>query len=189
MLARLKYIRNVAVFAGKEPSGVTMVKTLQDGRYMVFPAKGRIGGIDNLYAVFNISLDTMKYYCRKYQQPSFVFTELIGDTVANYYIKQKGTYVISDTVKGSTDLDYCLMISGEKFTFKIPQTILCNCNIRVISNYYKAENKSIIRHKSLSYCVFFATERVGFASFIMRSVLNKKVNTSLVLDNARIAYI
>ena len=154
-LTEFENIKCVAVFADRDSASATMKKALNEGRYLIVPAKGRIGGADNIFAVLNISQDAVKRYGAKYRQP-FVFADLADDTVAA---------CIND--------DDCLTIQGDDYNCQIRMSILRECNDRIIRNFWVAESEQYIRFQSLDDCIRFSIERVGMEPMRLRNILYK----------------
>lgn len=191
-------IKTLAVFTAQNPdsqaaSGTlnkklnhSLIKALKEGRYLVVPAKGKFGNTENSFAVINISLEATKVYCGKFQQTSFVFTELNGDTIVNYYYEKEDTekpyskvynpYVLRDTAEGYTDMsdaeDYFTVI-GDRFKFSIPFPSLSECATTIEKNYLNEDNKKYFNGKSLNDCIDFTINRVGVASARIRNLLYK----------------
>jgi hypothetical protein len=191
-------IKTLAVFTANNPDSQAMsgtfnkkanhklLQALKEANYIVVPAQGKFGNVENSYAVINISLEATKLYCGKYQQTSFVYTELEDGNVMSYYYEKQDTslpynkntnpYVLADTAEGYTDMsdaeDFFTII-GNKFKYQIPFPTMCECSERITSNFLKEDNQKLIRGKSLQECLDFAINKTGMAPGIMRNILYK----------------
>lgn len=155
-LIECENIKCVAVFADLDSASATMRKALTQGRYLIIPAKGRIGNAENIFAVLNISQDAAKHYCAKYQQQSCMFADLADDAQIAY----------------SNEGD-CLTIQGDDYNCQIPMSVLRECNDRIARNYRIAESEQYIRFQSLDDCIRFSIERVGMEPMRLRNILYK----------------
>ena len=179
-------IRCVAVLTAFNPDSIAKtLKALKDGKYIVVSAQVKSGSnTRNAYAIINISLDTLKLYCGKYQHTSFVYTELnVGLIKSCYYRKQYADKTYSkahnpfvqiesvDTLTAVNDAGDYLTVIGCKFEYQIPSSLLIECHKRINQNYLDAQRKRIFWPQPLDYCIVFSIERVGLAALRMRNML------------------
>ena len=179
-------IKCVVILTGSNPDSIAKtLKALKGGKYIVVSAQVKSGGSTrNAYAIINISLDTVKLYCGKYQHTSFVYTELNDGLIKScYYEKQyadkpysktKNPFVLVESVESQTavnDAEDYLTVIGCKFEYHIPSSLLIECHKRINQNYLYAQRKRIFWPQSLDYCIVFSVQRVGLAALRMRNML------------------
>lgn len=155
-LIECENIKCLAVFADQDSASATMRKALKEGRYLIVPAKGRMGNAENIFAVLNISHDAAKHYCAKYHQQSCVFMDLADDSTTE-----------------NPNVDDCLTIQGDDYKCQIAMPVLRECNDRIARNYRIAESEQYIRFRSLDDCIRFSIERVGMEPMRLRNILYK----------------
>lgn len=154
-------IRTIVVLTAENPDSIqksnqfnkkarhSLLKDIKNNRYAYGPTIGKFGdNPENPYAVFNMSIDTAKVLCGRYQQTSFVFTQLLNDgsihseywekkdTIAPYD-KKNNDYIKKDECNewiDMTDADDNFTIVGEKFKYQIPFSIFEEVNTLFTNN-------------------------------------------------------
>ena len=168
----------------------SLLSDIKNGGYAYVPAIGKFGNTEYPYAVFNMSVDTAKMLCGKYQQTSFVFSELSenGTIHSEYYEKedatapynkQTNTYVKkdeSDIWDEMSEANDCFTVIGKKFKYSIPfkifdtvnETICKNLN-RIISIESKRSNKTLTEEKVLNHII----NGVGYSPYLWRKFVTE----------------
>lgn len=168
----------------------SLLSDIKRGGYAYVPAIGKFGNTERPYAVFNMSVNTAKILCGKYQQTSFVFSALNqdGSVHSEYYEKrdptipynkQMNNYIKkdeSDIWKDMSDSDDNFTIIGNKFKYSIPfdifntvnKTISENLN-RIVNIEKKRGNNTITEEKALKYTI----DGVGQSPFMWRKEITK----------------
>lgn len=196
-------IRTIVVLTAENPDSVQsssqfnkkvkhlLLKDIKNNKYAYVPAIGNFGGnTESPYAIFNMSVDVAKSLCGKYQQTSFVFTQLLddGNIHSEYwekkdqyspYDKMKNDYIKKDECDEWIDMaaaDDNFTIIGNKFKYQIPFSIFESVNNLFIDNMkYMIEvekekgNQSINEDKILDFTI----NRVGMSPYLWRSGLVK----------------
>lgn len=195
-------IRSIVVLTSENPdsrqaeSGInkkyrhSLLADIKNGGYAYVPAMGKFGNVERPYAVFNMSVDTAKTLCGKYQQTSFVFSSLNEDGTVHseYYEKNNPTlpydrksndYVMKDSCDDWEDKseanDYFTVI-GNRFKYSIPFKIfdsvnetICENIQRIISVERKRGDNSITEEKILDYTI----NGVGQSPYLWRQEIYK----------------
>lgn len=195
MISDIHNIRCVAVLTAFNPDSIAKtLKALKEGKFIVVSAQVKSGSnTRNAYAIINISLDTVKLYCGKYQHTSFVYTELNDGLIKScYYRKQyddkpysktKNPFVLVESVESQTavnDAEDYLTVIGCKFEYQITSSLLIECHKRISQNYLNAQSKRIFWPHPLDYCIVFSIQRVGLAALRMRNMLYGNHTNSLM---------
>ena len=196
-------IRTIVVLTAENPDSIqsssqfnkkakhSLLKVIKNNKYAYVPAIGKFGGnIENPYAVFNMSVDVAKFLCGKYQQTSFVFTQLLdnGSIHSEYwekkdqnspYDKMENDYIKKDECDewiDTADADDNFTIIGNKFKYQIPFSIFESVNNLFIDNLkYMIEvekergNQSINEDKILDFTI----NHVGMPPYLWRGGLVK----------------
>jgi len=186
MISKIHNIKCIAVFSAFNPDSIPrLLNALKDGKYIVVSAQVESSSnTRNAYAIINISLDTVKLYCGKYQHTSFVYTELNDGLIKScYYGKQyadkpysktKNPFVLVESVESQTavnDAEDYLTVIGCKFEYQIPSSLLIECHKRISQNYLDAQSKRVFRYQYLNDCINFSIQRIGLASLRIRNML------------------
>ena len=186
MVTDYNNIRCVAVLTAFNPDSIAKtLKALKGGKYIVVSAQVKSGSnTRNAYAIINISLDTVKLYCGKYQHTSFVYTELNDGLIKScYYGKQyadkpysktRNPFIPIESVDTQTtvnDAEENLTVIGAKFEYHIPFSYLIECHKRISQNYLDAQSKRILWPQPLDDCISFSIQHVGLAALRMRNML------------------
>lgn len=163
----------------------SLLSDIKNGGYVYVPAIGKFGNTEHPYAVFNMSIDTAKMLCGKYQQTSFIFSQLLenGTIHSEYYEKedatapydkQRNTYVKKDESDIWEDMseanDYFAVI-GKNFKYTIPFKIfntvnetICKNLHRIISIENKHRNNTLTEEKVLNHII----NGVGYSPYLWR---------------------
>jgi hypothetical protein len=135
-------------------------------------------------------LKTAKYFCGKYQQTSFVWSELTDNGIYSEYWEknddnspyhpQYNDYVIKETCDTWTDKSYAddgFTIIGKKFKYSIPFSIFENVNQTFgenIKHIIESEQKRSNVLLSEDKIIDFAMNGVGHTPFLYRKVITKR---------------
>lgn len=125
---------------------------LKSANYIFVKQKGYFAGnVENSYFIFNIGLETLKYYAGLFEQTSFIYGELKNEEVISYYYEKKeidksfskrfNPYIEKDKVVSFVDatdsLDYSII--GKDFKYRLPFSIFES----VSENIYNKFNESM----------------------------------------------
>lgn len=195
MVTGYNNIKCISVLTDFNPYSIPrLLKALNDGKYIVVSAQVKFGSnTRNAYAIINISLDTVKLYCGKYQHTSFVYTELNDGLIKScYYGKQYADKPYSkarnpfipiesvDTQAAVDDAEDYLTVIGCKFGYQIPSSLLIECHKRINQNYLDAQSNRVFRYQSLNDCICFSIQRIGLAALRIRNMLYGNHTNSLM---------
>lgn len=137
-----------------------LLDDIKSGGYAYVPAIGKFGNEEHPYAVFNMSIETAKHLCGKYQQTSFVYTEL-NDNVGIHseywekanptlpYNEEKNNYIKKDECdewNDMSDADDYFTIVGKKFKYSIPFSIFESTDKLITSNLRRIIKEGVIRN-------------------------------------------
>jgi len=171
-------------------AGHPLLSDIKNGGYACVPAVGRLGNTEHPYAVFNMSVNSAMLLCGKYQQSSFVYSELKtdGSIHSEYYEKLDATlpfeketnnYVKKDecdTWEDMSDADDYFTIIGNKFKFSIPFTLFNMVNETICENLSRAiaiekerGSKTVNENNLLDYTI----NHVGLSPYLWRKALTK----------------
>lgn len=195
-------IKTIAVFTAQNPDSMPtsdsynkkanhiLSKALKAAHYPIIPAKGKFGGnTEYSFAVINIGIDVVKYYCGHFQQTSFIYTILTNNGVmhSDYYEKQNETkpydkklnpYVIKDSSDGFVDMsdaDDNFTIIGKTFKYQIPFPTMMEITEKIENNFLN-ENNIKWFSGTLDDSINYTIEKVGQSPFIKRKVLYNGIN-------------
>ena len=186
-----KGIITIVVLADENPDSInSLLINIKNGGYVYVPVTGKIGNIASPYAVFNMSADTAKKLCGRYQQTSFVFSKLNEDGMihSEYYEKQDPTipqkrqtneYIKKDecdTWEDMPNADNNFTVNGKEFKYSIPfekfktvnETISENLH-RIVSIEKERGNNTINEEKALIYTI----DGVGQSPYLWRKAMTK----------------
>lgn len=196
-------IRTIVVLTAENPDSVesdrlynkkanhSLLKDIKNNRYAFVPAIGRFGdNSENPYAVFNMSVETAKFLCGRYQQTSFVFTQLLADGSIHSeywekkitdapYDKKNNDYVKKDESNewiDMTNADDNFTIVGNKFKYQIPFSIfesvnsLFTNNMRYMIEVERKRGDSLINEEKI---LDFTINHVGNSPYLWRGGLIK----------------
>lgn len=168
-----------------------LLKDIKNYKYAYVPAIGKFGGnIENPYAVFNMSVDVAKFLCGKYQQTSFVFTQLLdnGSIHSEYWEKEDQDSPYNGMVNDYIKKDECdewidmaaaddnFTIVGNKFKYQIPFSIFESVN-NLFTNNMKhmidVERKRCNQILTEDKIMDFTINRVGMSPYLWRKGLIK----------------
>lgn len=168
----------------------SLLSDIKRGGYAYVPAVGKFGNNENSYAIFNMSIDTAMLLCGKYQQTSFVYSELNDDgSIHSEYFEKLDTtlpfdkdtnnYVRKDECDNwddMSDADDYFTIIGNKFKYSIPFPMFNTVNETICRNLSKAVaierergNKTINESKLLGYTI----NNVGQSPYLWRKAITK----------------
>lgn len=201
-------IRTMAVLTSENPDSQTVPrninrknlkmlhKSLKSANYVSIPSKGQWGGEkENPYTIINISRESAARYCGKYQQTSFCFYELEGDSTVNCeywekedpnlpyhpeqnnYIKKGQTKEIIETPNADDNFSQI----GKEFKYSavfenINESIGKNLNV-MMKNGFGGKNNTV------ETIMEFAINRKGQTPYIYRGHLYKGI-----LEKKKITY-
>ena len=132
----------------------TFAKSLSNAHYAFVKQRGHFGGNNELsYFIFNIKLDTLKYYAGLYEQTSFFYCYLEdGKVISEYcqkahngepYDEKTNPYVMLEKtdnwVDASNEDQYSII--GNRFKYTIPLKIFENVNNIINTNSKKFINE------------------------------------------------
>ena len=169
----------------------SLLSDIKNGGYAYVPAMGKFGNhIEHPYAVFNMSVDTAKILCGRYQQTSFVFSALNEDGLihSEYYEKQDPTLRYNKQTNDYIKKDECdtwedmssaedeFTVIGKKFKYSIPFEIfntvnetICENLHRIVSIEKKRGNNTITEEKALKYTI----NGVGYSPYLWRKEITR----------------
>lgn len=198
-------IKTIVVFTSENPDSQPtspqvnkklrkrLLTNIKQGGYAFVPAIGQFGNAEHPYAVFNMSVDTAKILSGKYQQTSFVYSQLNddGSIHSEYwekadttmpYDKNTNDYVVkdqSDEWDDMSDAEDCFTIVGKKFKYSIPFKIFENIRNKIANNAIKLveqerkEWKSTINEDRLISSTIY---QVGISPYLWRKALTNGAN-------------
>ena len=169
------------IFTAEESNSLTNL--LENAGYAFVPVTGEYNGNqDNIYAVFNLSLNSALYLCRHCQLTSLVWNRLnndgaiysryweLNDTSAPYHKKENGFIAKQEwTTQYNADDDFA--ITGENVKYSIPFSVLKSLNDKIGKNLKqiveqeKARGVTTINEENL---LDFAMNRTGLSSHLYR---------------------
>lgn len=168
----------------------SLLSDIKNGGYAYVPALGRIGNTEHLYAVFNMSVNSAMILCGKYQQTSFVYSELKddGSIHSEYFEKLDTTLPFDnetnhyakkdecDTWDDMSDADDYFTVIGNKFNYSIPLPIINTVNETICDNLGRAvaiQKECGSKTINESELLDFTINRVGQSPFLWRKALTK----------------
>lgn len=158
----------------------TFAKSLSDAHYAFVKQRGHFGGSNELsYFIFNIKLDTLKYYAGLHEQTSFFYCYLEdGKVISEYwqkahngepYDKKTNPYVMLEKtdnwVDASNEEQYSII--GNRCKYTIPLKIFENVN-----NIIKTNSKKFI-NEDFESVMQMANECIGENAWNYRNKLYK----------------
>lgn len=166
----------------------SLLQAIKMGGYKYVPAIGQFyGNPEHPYAIFNMSLDTAKILCGRYQQTSFVWSELTdGEIHSEYWEKQdvsapynqhENDYIMKDdceTWMDQSDAEDGFTIIGKKFKYSIPFSIFESLNYtfgKNLQNIVEQERRRGNRTITESKILDFAINRVGQSPMLYRKAI------------------
>jgi hypothetical protein len=170
----------------------SLLNDIKSGRYAYVPAIGQFGNAEHPYAVFNMPLNTAKFLCGKYQQTSFIYSQLNdnGSIHSEYwekndtnmpYNKCDNDYVLQDECdewEDKSEAKDFFTVVGNKFKYSIPFKIFENVNNAIWDNaaqMVEVGKKRGINHLNESKVIEW-TMRVGISPYLWRKTLTKNVS-------------
>ncbi len=204
------YIRTIVVLDSMDPDDQRTINQhnskvwrsplsiIKSGGYACVPAMENFGNYYHPYAIFNMSVDTVKKICGKHQQTSFVFSVLNekGMIHSEYYSKQDPTlpynkqandYIKNDecdTWEDMSNADGSFTVIGKEFKYGIPfktlyavNEAICENLNRMVSVEKHRGNHSITEEKALDYTI----NGVGLSPYLWRKETTKRFDIKLDL--------
>ena len=181
-----KYIKSIVIFSAEESD--SLMNLLKNAGYAFVPVTGEYNGNKaNLYAVFNLSLNSALYLCRHCQLTSLVWNRLnsdgsiysryweLNDTSAPYHKKENG-FTAKQEWATQYDDDDDFAFTEETIKYSIPCSVLKTFNdkigenIRGIVEQENARGVTTINEENL---LDFAMNRTGLSSHLYRKAIYK----------------
>lgn len=199
----LNAIKTIVVFTSENPDSQpsssqfnkkvrkSLLSDIKLGGYAFVPAIGQFGNREHPYAVFNMSIDTAKVLSGKYQQTSFVYSQLEDDghIHSEYWEKRdsglpydskKNDYIMkdeSDEWRDMADSEDYFTIVGKHFKYSIPFSIFEDKNRLIYNNAIKLVEQektkwnSQINEDALINATIY---KVGISPYLWRKALTKE---------------
>lgn len=191
-------IKSLVVFTAENPNTVelkrsqnkklnkSLLSILNDAGYKFVPAIGQFyGNPEHPYVVFNMSLETAKRLCGRYEQKSFVWSEIgrDGTVFSQYWEKQNETspynrqsndYVCKDecdTWIDQSEAEDGFTIVGKKFKYSVPFSIFENINKKFGENLQRITEQRFNDKESSDDILDFAMNGVGLSPFLYRKAI------------------
>jgi hypothetical protein len=202
----LNAIKTIVVFTSENPDGQEMssqfnkkarnslLSTLKQGGYACVPAVGQFGNNkERPYAVFNMSLGTAKNFNGRYQQKSFIYSQLNDDgsihseywekeDTEKPYNKHHNDYIMKDQCDewDMSDAEDMFTVVGKNFKYSIPFSIFAD-TYEAISNNASAlveqerrrSNGTTINEDRL---IDMTINQVGYSPCLWRKALTRGIN-------------
>lgn len=188
----LKYIKSIVIFTAEESNSLTNL--LENAGYAFVPVTGEYNSNqDNLYAVFNLSLNSALYLCKHCQLTSLVWNRLnndgaiysryweLNDSSAPYHKKENGFIAKQEwTTQYNADDDFAF--TEKTIKYSIPCSVLKTLNYKIGKNLKeiveqeKARGVTTINEDNL---LDFAMNRTGLSSFLYRKAIYNNISQSL----------
>lgn len=196
-------IRTLAIFTAFNPDGELrsikdnrkdnseLKKYLKSAGVVWIPVLGNYGNPEESIAAVNIGVDFAKKINGKYEQESFVFTELSDEGVIHYFYEKKdkgfpyhpvkNDYVVKDVsdkyelVSDSDDVNGFTLI-GKNFRYKILFANLRNVNEGIIRNFNDELGRkphSLFENSTIDKEVQYSIKGTGMSWFYHRHALYK----------------
>lgn len=168
----------------------SLLSIIKSRGYACVPAMKHFGNFDCPYAIFNMSVDSAKKMCGKYQQTSFVYSVLNEDGMihSEYYTKQDPTLPYSKQANDYIKIDECdtwedtsysegnFTVIGKEFKYGIPfktlyavNEAICENLKRMVSVEKHRGNHSITEESVLEYTI----NGVGLSPYLWRIAITK----------------
>lgn len=168
----------------------SLLSTIKSRGYACVPTMKHFGNFDCPFAIFNMSVDSAKKMCGKYQQTSFVYSVLNEDGMihSEYYTKQDPTLLYSKQANDYIKIDECdswedtsnadgsFAVIGKKFKYGISYKTLYAVNEaiyenlkRMVSVEKQRGNHSITEERALEYTI----NGVGLSPYLWRKEVTK----------------
>ncbi len=195
-------IRTIAVLTAENPdtqqapnqfnkkARQSLLSNIKNAGYAYVPAMGKFGNTERPYAVFNMSVETTKALCGKYQQTSFVYSMLNddGSVHSEYWEKQnptqpydkhKNDYVKKDecdTWEDMSDADDNFTVIGKHFKYSIPFDIFNSVdesigkNVKRLAESIRKNGKTPITEENI---LNLAVNGVGYSAYLWRKAATK----------------
>ena len=190
-MIRFKAIKAIVVLTAENPkdtkSNHPLLNDFKEGGYAYVSALGKLGHVNRLYAVFNMSVETAKMLCGRYLQTLFVFTQFQENGTIHsenwekqnaelLYHKNRNDFVKKEECDVIQEADDCLTVHGDHFNYQVPFSVLESVNHlftaniqRLIEAERKRGNDAINENALLD----FAINRVGMPPYLRRRAIIK----------------
>lgn len=186
----------MAVFAGDEGTCKSLLEGLQEGYYVVIPARLMAHDTRTAYAVINISFEYAKRVFGKCKLPFFVFTHLIGNKEMSNeywgtvdccvpYNKRNNPYVKKEEtcewIDESGTKDRYTVI-GNMFHYSVSATVFENVRTMIYDRLTQivASGRKRGRNINAYYLLDSSINRIGIDAYLRRKAINnniiKKIN-------------
>lgn len=187
-----KHIKSIVIFSTEEPN--SLMNILENAGYAFVPVTGEYNGnSNNLYAVFNLSLNSALYLCKHCVLTSFMWNRLnsddsiysryweLNDTTAPYHKKENGFTAKQEwTAQYNADEDFAMVM--ETIKYSIPFNVLKTLNDKIGENL-----KHIVEHENARStttitedCILdFAMNKIGQTSYLYRKAIYNNISQSL----------
>lgn len=200
-------IKTIVVFTSENPDSQQMssqfnkkakkslLYDIKQGGYAFVPAIGQFGNAEHPYAVFNMSLDTAKMLNGKYQQTSFIYSQLNNDgsihseywekdDESSPYDSKTNDYIMKDQCnewKDMVDADDYFTIVGKKFKYSIPFSIFEDRSIAISNNATRLVEQERRRNSLTTIneerLIEDSINKVGISPYLWRKALTKGINS------------
>lgn len=188
---RFNAIKTIVVLAEENRANTKanhpLINDIKDGGYAYVSIIGKLGNVESIYAVFNMSVETAKMLCVRHQQTSFVSTQLQeNETIhSEHWEKQnvevpchknRNDYVKKEECDAVQQVTGELIVLGNQFKYQIPFSVLESVNHlfaaniqRIIEAERKRGNDAINEDELLKFAIY----RVGMPPYLRRkSIIN-----------------
>lgn len=190
-MIRFNTIKTIIVLAAKNPEDTKanhpLLNDIKEGGYAYVSATGKLGNVERLYAVFNMSIETARMLCKRYQVTSFVFTQLQENgtihsenwekqNVEVPYHKDRNDYVKKEECEAVQEATNEFIVLGGQFNYQIPFSVLESVNRLFIDNIQRiieAERKRGNDEINEDTLLDFAINRVGMPPYLRRRAIIK----------------
>ena len=190
-MIRFNSIKTIVVLATETPENTKanhpLLNDIKDGGYAYVSATGKLGNVERLYVVFNMSVETAKMFCGRYRQTSFVFTQLQenGTTHSEHWEKQnveepfhknRNDYIKNEECETVLDVYGGLAVLGRHFKYQIPFSVLESvnhlfaANIQLIIEAERKRGNDTIDEEDV---LDFAISHVGMPPYLRRKAIIK----------------
>ena len=195
-------IKTLVIFTAENPNSTevkrsqnkklnkSLLKTLKEAGYKFVPAIGQLyGNPEHPYVIFNMSLETAKRLCGRYEQTSFVWGQLDGNggVLSQYWEKQDVTlpynihyndYVLKDERNEWTDQsneEDGFTLVGKHFKYSIPFSIFERVNAKFGENIKQICEQELNNGHTISgdKIIDFSINGVGLSPLLYRKAIIK----------------
>ncbi len=171
----------------------SLLSDLKQGGYAYVPAIGQFGNAERPYAVFNMSRNTAKVLSGRYQQTSFVYSQLNddGSVHSEYWEKEckdepynrhHNDYILkdkSDEWEDMTDAEDYFTVVGNNFKYSIPFSIFVNTNEAISNNASILVEQASLKRGVVDNedrLIEWTIEGVGMSPYLWRKALTRGIS-------------